>query len=121
LLTGNNLILITEVAATPDMANAVEVPPEFTGSSLTVPNIAHPGNSAGTLYIKLRDDPETVQTLNLPVSLPATAQEATANASAKPDTLTGDPSAELGTKSKTDSKADTAAAPQPNPQANPNR
>jgi hypothetical protein len=69
-LTGNNLFLITEIAATPDMANPVEVPPEFTGTSLTVPNVARGGTNPGTLYFRLRDDPDTVQTLNLPVTLP---------------------------------------------------
>jgi hypothetical protein len=72
-LTGNNLFLITQVATTPDMANAVDVPEEFTGNALTVPNVprsAANGNT-GTLYFRLRDDPETVQTLNLPIAVPA--------------------------------------------------
>jgi hypothetical protein len=41
------------------------VTPEFTGTQLSVP---HPVN--GLLYLKLRDDPATVQTLTLPI-LPA--------------------------------------------------
>jgi hypothetical protein len=61
-LTGSNLFLVNSVAATQDFANSTEIPPDFTGSQLTVP---HPTN--GTLYLKLRDDPETVQTLTLPV------------------------------------------------------
>ncbi len=74
-LTGTNLFLITAVAATPDMANAVDVPSEFSGTSLTVPNPAHTPatGGTGTLYVRLRDDPEAVQTLNLPVSAPVTA------------------------------------------------
>ena len=129
-LTGNNLFLITEVAATPDMANPVEVPPEFTGTSLTVPNISHSGNGAGTLYIKLRDDPETVQTLNLPVSLPGpTAQAETAAQAPVPQaksdagtpSSTGDPAPDATLKAAP--KADTATAPQANaqPAQNPNR
>jgi hypothetical protein len=47
--------------------NAVDVPPDFTGTLLSVP---HPSN--GVLYLKLRDDPATVHTLTLPV-LPMTA------------------------------------------------
>jgi len=35
-------------------------PPDFTGTQLSVP---HPAN--GTLYVRLRDDPGTVQTLTL--------------------------------------------------------
>jgi hypothetical protein len=61
-LTGSNLFLATAIASTPEFDNPTEVPPDFTGTQLTVP---HP--SSGTLYLKLRDDPATVQTLTLPV------------------------------------------------------
>ena len=61
-LTGTNLFLAESVAASPDFDNAVDVPADFTGTQLTVP---HPVN--GVLYLKLRDDPETVQTLALSV------------------------------------------------------
>jgi hypothetical protein len=61
-LTGTNLFLATSISATPDFENATDVGPEFTGSQLNVP---HPVN--GMLYLKLRDDPATVQTLSLPV------------------------------------------------------
>jgi hypothetical protein len=61
-LTGTNLFLVSAVAAAPDFENAVEIPAEFTGVQVAVP---HPAN--GTLYIRLRDDPATVQTLALPV------------------------------------------------------
>ncbi len=66
VLTGSNLFLATDVGTTPDFNNATDVPPDFTGTQLSVP---HPTN--GTLYLRLRDDPETVQTLTLPVT-PAT-------------------------------------------------
>jgi hypothetical protein len=49
------------------------VPPDFTGTQLSVP---HPAN--GALYLKLRDDPSTVQTLTLPVT--TVSQTATAKA-----------------------------------------
>jgi hypothetical protein len=61
-LTGTNLFLVASIAATPDFDNAAEVPPEFTGTQLSVP---HPVNSL--LYLRLRDDPDTVQGLVLPV------------------------------------------------------
>ena len=64
-LTGDNLFLATAVASTAAFENPTEVPPDFTGTQLTVP---HP--TGGVLYLKLRDDPGTVQTLTLPV-LPA--------------------------------------------------
>jgi hypothetical protein len=63
ILTGTNLFLATQVGPTPDMVNAAEVAPDFTGTQLIVP---HPPAN-GLLYLKLRDDPATVQTLALPV------------------------------------------------------
>jgi hypothetical protein len=65
-LTGTNLFLAASISSTEDFANATEVPPDFTGGQLVVP---HPAN--GVLYLKLRDDPGTVQTLSLPVTLVA--------------------------------------------------
>lgn len=62
-LAGGSLFLVTSISATQDMANPVEIPGDFTSGQVTVP---HPVN--GTLYIKLRDDPATVQTLVLPVT-----------------------------------------------------
>jgi hypothetical protein len=119
-LTGTNLFLITEIAATPDMANPVDVPPEFTGNALSVPNVAHAGVNSGngTLYIRLRDDPDTVQTLNLPVNLPGTNASAagdgtgsSALTSAKPDAT---PSADVTVPTaKTSAKTDSASNPSP--------
>jgi hypothetical protein len=61
-LAGSNLFLTTAFSATPDFDNPVEVPPDFTGTQLTVPHTAN-----GVLFLKLRDDPATVQSLTLPV------------------------------------------------------
>jgi hypothetical protein len=66
-LTGSNLFLAESIGASPELENATEIPADFTGTQLSVP---HPTNSL--LYVKLRDDPATVQTLTLPV-LPANA------------------------------------------------
>ena len=67
-LSGSNLFLAAAVAATPAFDNPTDVPPDFTGTELVVPHAA-----GGTLYVKLRDDPSTVQTLTMPVT-PAPAQ-----------------------------------------------
>jgi hypothetical protein len=67
-LTGTNLFLATSIGASSDFENATDVAPEFTGTQVTVP---HPVN--GVLYVKLRDDPATVQTLTLPVMAVAQA------------------------------------------------
>jgi hypothetical protein len=64
VLAGANLFLASSIGATPDFANAIDVPPDFTGTQVGVP---HPAN--GALYLRLRDDPATVQTLTLPVTL----------------------------------------------------
>lgn len=63
VLSGNNLFLAASIASAADFGNSIDVPAEFTGTQLTVP---HPAN--GVLYVKLRDDPATVQTLTLPVT-----------------------------------------------------
>ena len=94
LLTGTNLFLITAVGATPDMANAVDVPAEFSGTALTVPNVARTGSSvatagganspSATLYLRLRDDPQTVQTLSLPIAAPVAGATASVPDTANP-------------------------------------
>ena len=94
LLTGTNLFLITAVGATPDMANAVDVPAEFSGTALTVPNVARTGASvatagganspSATLYLRLRDDPQTVQTLSLPITAPVAGATASVPDAASP-------------------------------------
>jgi len=64
-LMGTNLFLAESIGASPELDNATAIPADFTGTQLSVP---HPANNL--LYLKLRDDPATVQTLTLPV-LPA--------------------------------------------------
>jgi hypothetical protein len=62
-LTGTNLFLALSISSTPDFDDSVDVPADFTGTQLTVP---HPVN--GDLYLRLRDDPETIQTLSMSVT-----------------------------------------------------
>jgi hypothetical protein len=121
MLSGNNLFLADSIATTPDFANPVQVPGEFAGSQLVVP---HPAN--GTLYLKLRDDPATVQTLTLPVtpvSIPAEAAAiksqpaAPANGqtpvSSEPSTpTTTDPEAQPAPPSTTEPTTPPASTPQ---------
>lgn len=61
LLSGDKLFLIDAVSADPDFTNAVTVPDGFIEASLNVP--APKGKN---FYIKLRDDPATVDTVTLP-------------------------------------------------------
>jgi len=75
MLSGSNLFLAAAIAATPDFGSPTEIAPEFTGTELVVP---HPAN--GVLYLKLRDDPATVQTLTLPVTTISLAEAKAASA-----------------------------------------
>jgi hypothetical protein len=60
-LTGSNLFLVDSVASDAQFTHTTPVPAGFVESSVSVPR------SDGTLYIKLRDDPATVNTLVLAV------------------------------------------------------
>jgi hypothetical protein len=72
-LTGTDLFLAESIGPTQNEDDATDVPPDFTGTQLSVP---HPAN--GVLYLWLRDDPDAVQTLTLPVTpvAPQTPQNA---------------------------------------------
>jgi hypothetical protein len=61
-LAGSNLFLIDSVASDAQFTHNVSVPIGFADSSLNVPR-----PNGTLLYIKLRDDPATVNTLTLPV------------------------------------------------------
>ncbi len=61
-MTGDNLFLIDSVANTPQFTHPVTVPLGFAGMSMQVPR-----PNGTTLYLKLRDDPATVDLVSLPV------------------------------------------------------
>lgn len=107
-LSGTNLFLVESVAAAADFSNGVDVPADFTAALLTVP---HPTN--GTLYFKLRDDPDTVQTLTLPVTtIAASAAPTSLTPTEKPTVDTTKPDAAAASKgdSDTPAKSDTPKA-----------
>ena len=62
VLTGDKLFLIDAISADPDFANPVTVPDGFVDAALSIPS-----PKGGTLYIKLRDDPATVNTAIVPM------------------------------------------------------
>jgi hypothetical protein len=62
-LTGDKLFLIDAISADPDFTSAITVPDGFVEARLTIP-----APKGKTLYIKLRDDPSTVDTAVLPVT-----------------------------------------------------
>jgi len=60
-LSGDKLFLIDEVSTDPDFANSVTVPDGFAEATLVIPPL-----KGKTLYLKLRDDPTTVDTAVVP-------------------------------------------------------
>jgi hypothetical protein len=62
-LTGDKLFLIDAISADPDFTNSITVPDGFVEARLTIPT-----PKGKTLYIKLRDDPSTVDTAVVPVT-----------------------------------------------------
>jgi hypothetical protein len=60
-LSGDKLFLIDEVSSDPDFTNSVTVPDGFTEATLLIPPM-----KGKTLYLKLRDDPATVDTAVVP-------------------------------------------------------
>jgi len=61
-LNGEKLFLLDSVSTDPDFDNAVTVPEGFVQDALAIPS-----PKAKTLYIKLRDDPDTVDVAVLPL------------------------------------------------------
>ena len=102
-LTGTNLFLAESLSASPEFDGSVDVPGDFTGTQLSVP---HPVN--GVLYLKLRDDPSTVQTLALSVTplTPGTPAPAALKPAAPAPSSERSPATEQ-------QNAQTPAAPQP--------
>ena len=63
-LNGDKLFLLDSVSTDADFANPVTVPEGFVEDALAIPP---PKGKAVTLYIRLRDDPDTVDTVTLPL------------------------------------------------------
>ncbi|HVC47382.1 MAG TPA: hypothetical protein VND90_09060 [Terracidiphilus sp.] len=112
LLTGSNLFLAASFSSSPDFETSTDVPPDFTGTQLTVP---HPAD--GILYLKLRDDPQTVQILSLPISLIAIHSPLAPPATIPSTTPTEEPGDTRAPQSSAGSGAHPPAASAAQPQA----
>jgi hypothetical protein len=77
-LSGSNLFLIDSISADPRFTQSVKVPDGFLGSALPVP---HP--VTGSLYVKLRDNPSTVNATSLVMQELPAAPEAASRADAR--------------------------------------
>ncbi|HEX6823161.1 MAG TPA: hypothetical protein VF123_13975 [Candidatus Sulfotelmatobacter sp.] len=64
-LSGDKLFLLDSVSTDADFANPVKVPEGFVEDALAIPP-----PKGKTLYIKLRDDPQTIDTVTLPLPEP---------------------------------------------------
>jgi hypothetical protein len=64
-LTGSNLFLLESLSTDPTFANPVPVPDGYTGDPHT-----HPPPNAATVFLKLRDDPSTIDPAVLPTPPP---------------------------------------------------
>jgi len=62
IVNGDKLFLLDSVSTDADFTNSVTVPVGFVEDALAIPP-----TKAKTLYLKLRDDPGTVDTLTLPM------------------------------------------------------
>jgi hypothetical protein len=93
-LTGANLFLLDSLSIDPAFANPIPIPDGYTGDSLTLP---HP--AAATVFLKLRDDPSSVDTAILPIppppppSPPHTHHKPTPEPTAAPAAATPTPNA----------------------------
>ncbi len=75
-LKGSDLFLVDSIALNPQFTNPVQVPDGFPGNALEVPRPA----DGGQLYVKLRDDPSTVNLVTLAPLMPKEKKSAQAQA-----------------------------------------
>jgi hypothetical protein len=76
---GSQLFLVQSFAAEKDFAKPTEVPTGFADSSIAVPTPA----DGATIYLKLRDDPNTFASVTLPTPIQKGPASAAANAGAQ--------------------------------------
>jgi hypothetical protein len=108
-LSGANLFLLDAVSGDAEFAHAQVVPDGFLGAALPVP---HP--QAGVLYVRLRDDPRTVNTTTLTAQVMPAPDADPARAEARRSAL---PVAEPAATAAAAEPAPTAATTGPAPTA----
>jgi hypothetical protein len=107
---GSNLFLVQSFDAAKDFAKPTDVPTGFAESNFTVPTPA----DGATLYLKLRDDPNSVATLALPtpVQKPTTSVISPSQAAVPSE-------AHAPQDTTTPSTSEPAPAPKPDPSTTP--
>jgi hypothetical protein len=113
-LSGSSLYLIDAISSDPAFESPSSVPDGYTGSTINVPHPASPG----TLFLKLRDDPATVNAANIPSPTPAPRPTTTArarhssSASAASSTNSGDTKSDSATPNSAKPSDSTPVAPE---------
>jgi hypothetical protein len=97
-LSGSSLFLIDSVSSDPGFTHPLQVPDGFLGSAMPVP---HP--AAGTLYVKLRDDPSVINPTTLGTQQLSTSPNDLERASSRQPAV----------------RSDSSSAPVPQPPAPP--
>jgi hypothetical protein len=112
-LTGSGLYLIDSVGADPQFTKSMSVPDGFAGSSLDLPHM-----TGQELFVKLRDDPSVVNTLQLDAPVVAKTTRPTRPGGRRSDTAAtqglNPTSPDFGA-----APAPALAAPSPTPAASP--
>ncbi len=108
-LTGSSFFLLQSISNAPDFSSPVPVPDGYTGTNLTLP---HP--VAATIFFKLRDDPNEVNSALMPMPAPAVVHTHASHTNpAKPQTpASGQPESAAPASPET---TDPAPAPAPAP------
>ncbi|HEX5285230.1 MAG TPA: hypothetical protein VFW30_13995 [Bryocella sp.] len=101
-LSGSSLYLIASISPDPAFDDPAHVPDGYTGSTLSVP---HPA-AAGTLFLKLRDDPNPVDAANIPIPAPPPPARPTTTARVH----RGERSSSASQSTHTAAPADTSSA-----------
>ena len=65
MIEGSDLFLALSFSTTEAFTSAIPVPPGFDGSNFAIP--MKPYSHGSTIYVRLRDDPEGVATIRIPV------------------------------------------------------
>jgi hypothetical protein len=115
-LNGSNLFLLDSLSTDPTFANPVAVPDGDTATSITIP---HP--NAATIFLKLRDDPGTIDTAVLPVPAPVPAARSHKAPKAEPPTATATTPDKTPAPAAPQPKGPTPVAPSPSTVPTPNK
>jgi hypothetical protein len=103
-LTGTNLFLVESLSTAPTFAGATPVPDGYTGTTLSIPHL-----TAGTLFLHLRDDPNSVDSAIFPSAAAPVAPHTHRGAAKSASTAAAPPTPAADTTSTPTAKQATPA------------